>query len=82
MFSLGIQQLLDDLSSNHGPERLLLAYLDDIYILRNNPIALEDVQAFSASRQTSIRLILRRARPCPSRKRGEYGMKLLGSCIV
>jgi hypothetical protein len=52
MFSLGIWALLDDLASTLGPERLILAYLDDIYILSNNPNALDDVQAFFATRPT------------------------------
>jgi hypothetical protein len=37
MFSLGIRALLDDLASALGPERLVLAYLNDIYILSNDP---------------------------------------------
>jgi hypothetical protein len=56
MFSLGIRQLLDDLASALGPERLILAYHDDIYILSNDPNALEDVQAYFLARQPSIQL--------------------------
>jgi hypothetical protein len=37
-----------------GPERLLLAYLDDIYIMRNDANALEDVQSFFSTREPSI----------------------------
>jgi hypothetical protein len=33
MFSLGIRQLLADLASALGSQRLILAYLEDIYIL-------------------------------------------------
>jgi hypothetical protein len=37
MFSLDIQQLLDDLTWSLGPQRLILAYLNDIYGLGNDP---------------------------------------------
>jgi hypothetical protein len=56
MFSLGIRELLDDLSTTLGPQRLVLANLDDIYIVSNDPNALEDVQAFFSARQPSIQL--------------------------
>jgi hypothetical protein len=56
MFSLGIRALLDDLATTLGPQRLILAYLDVIYILSNDPSALEDVQAFFSARQPSIQL--------------------------
>src|SRR6478609_1178418 len=54
MFSLGIRVFLDDLASTLGPDLLILSYLDDIYILSNDPNAREDVQAFFATRQPSI----------------------------
>jgi hypothetical protein len=38
IFSLGIRQLLDDLASTLGHERLILAYLDDIYISATIPM--------------------------------------------
>jgi hypothetical protein len=56
MFSLGIRAFLDDLASTLGPDRLILAYLDDIYILSNDLNAREDVQAFLVTRQPSIHL--------------------------
>jgi hypothetical protein len=56
MFSLGIRSLLRDLASTLGPERLILAYLDDIYILSPDDQALEQTLAFFDERQPSIRL--------------------------
>ncbi|GFZ50360.1 hypothetical protein JCM24511_08117 [Saitozyma sp. JCM 24511] len=50
MHSLGIRQLLDGLTSTLGRVQLILAYLDDIYILCNYPKAPEDVQPFFATR--------------------------------
>ena len=56
MFSLGIRSLLRDLASALGPNRLILAYLDDIYILSPDDSALEQTLAFFDERQPSIRL--------------------------
>jgi hypothetical protein len=81
MFSLGIRALLDDLVSTLGPERLILAYLDEIYILSNDPNALEDVQAFFATRQPSIQLTMAKSRAVTLQDARERGMQLLGSCI-
>jgi hypothetical protein len=81
MFSLGIRALLDDLVSTLGPERLILAYLDEIYILSNDPNALEDVQAFFATRQPSIQLNMAKSRAVTLQDARERGMQLLGSCI-
>ncbi|GFZ50356.1 hypothetical protein JCM24511_08113 [Saitozyma sp. JCM 24511] len=55
MFSFGIRSLLRDLAANLGPDRLILAYLDDIYILSPDS-ALEQTLAFFDERQPSIRL--------------------------
>jgi hypothetical protein len=62
MLSLGILALLDDLTTKLGPQRLILAYIDDIYILSNDPNALEDVQAFFSACQPSIQLKRRKSR--------------------
>jgi predicted RecB family endonuclease len=45
MFSLGVRSLLRDLASTLGPDRLILAYLDDIYILSTDDQALEQTLA-------------------------------------
>jgi hypothetical protein len=78
MFSLGIRALLDDLASTLWPERLVLAYLDDIYILSNDPNSLEDVPAFFASRQPSIQLILTKSGTLALHEASETGSQLLG----
>jgi hypothetical protein len=53
MFSLGIRSLLRDVASPLGPDRLILAYLDDIYILSPDDKALEQTLAFFDERQPS-----------------------------
>jgi hypothetical protein len=81
MFSLGIRALLGDLASTLGPERLILAYLDHIYVLSNDPNALEDVQAFSAARQSSIQLNMAKSKTTALQEARETRLQLLGSCI-
>jgi hypothetical protein len=81
MFFLGIRQLLDDLATTLGPEPLIIAYLDAIYILSNDPNALEDVQASFASRQPSIQLNMAKSKTTALQEARERGMQLLGSCI-
>jgi hypothetical protein len=56
MFSVGMRSLVRDLASTLGPDRLNLAYLDDIYILSPGDLALEQTLAFFDERQSSIRL--------------------------
>jgi hypothetical protein len=54
MFSLGTRSLLRHLASTFGPDRLILAYLDDIYILSPDDLALEQTLVFFGERQPSI----------------------------
>jgi hypothetical protein len=56
MFSLGIRSLLRDLASTLGPDRLILAYLDDVYIISPDDLSLEQTLTFFDVRQPSIRL--------------------------
>jgi hypothetical protein len=81
MLSLGIRALLDDLTRTLGPQRLILAYHDDIYILCNDPNALEDVQAFFSAHQPSIQLNMAKSKTMVLQEARETGLQLLGSCI-
>jgi hypothetical protein len=56
IFSLGIRSLLRDLVSTLGPDRLIRAYLDDIYFLSPADLELEQTLAYFGERQPSIRL--------------------------
>jgi hypothetical protein len=74
MFSLGIRALLDDLSKPIGPRRLISAYLDDIYILSNDPNAREDVPSILLSSPTFYSTQHgRRARRRRFRRQGRLG---------
>jgi hypothetical protein len=81
MFFLCIRALLDDLSTTLGPHRLILAYLDDIYIFSNDPNALEDVQAFFTARHPSIHLNMAKSKTAALQEARETGLQLLGSCV-
>jgi hypothetical protein len=80
MFSLGIRALLDKTSTTLGPHRLILAYLDDIYILSNDPNALEDVQALFSAPQPSIQLNMAKSKTTALQEAKETGLQVLGSC--
>jgi hypothetical protein len=78
MFSLGIRARLDDLSTTLGPHRLILAYLDDVYILSNDSNALEDVQTFLSALQPSIQLNMVNSKILALQEARETGLHLLG----
>ncbi|GFZ44313.1 hypothetical protein JCM24511_02035 [Saitozyma sp. JCM 24511] len=72
---------LQDLASTLGPDRLILAYLDDIYILSPDDKALEQTLAFFDERQPSIRL---NPAKCKMLALGDIctnGLRMLGTCV-
>jgi hypothetical protein len=81
MFSLGIRPLLRDLASALGPDRLILAYLDDIYILSPNDWALEQKLAFFDERQPSIRLNQAKFKSLALEDIRTNGLRVLGTCV-
>jgi hypothetical protein len=81
MFSLGIRSLLRDLASTLGPGRLILAYLDDIYILSPDDLALEQTLAFFNERQPSIRLNPAKCKSLALEDIRTNGLRMLGTCV-
>jgi hypothetical protein len=75
MFSLGIRSLLRD------PDRLILAYLDDIYILSPDDKALEETLAFFDERQPSIRLNPTKCKSLALEDIRTNGLRMLGTCV-
>jgi hypothetical protein len=64
-FSVAIRRTLDDLMRYLGPDRLLLAYLDDIYVLSPDDQAFSEVQDFFDGRGSSLQLnVAVMVRPC------------------
>jgi hypothetical protein len=71
MFSLGIRSVLRGLASTLGPDGLILAYLDDIYILSSYELALEQTQAFFEEEQPLSASTRPGASRLPSRTSGQ-----------
>jgi len=55
-FSVAVRRTLDDLVRYLGPDRLLLAYLDDVYVLSPDDQAFSEVQDFFDGRGSSLQL--------------------------
>jgi hypothetical protein len=81
MFSLGIRSLLRDLASILGPDRLILAYLDDIYILSPDDQALEQTLASLDERQPSIRLNPAKCKSLALEDIRTNGLRMLWTCV-
>jgi hypothetical protein len=81
LFSLAIRPLLRRLMVHLGDDRLVLAYLDDVYILSKDDTALADTYTFFEQEQTSLKL---NKRKCASVSLGDIkrdGFKLLGTVV-
>ena len=80
-FSLGIRTLLDRLSAHLGPHRLILAYLDDVYILAHDSQVLADVSSFFDNQAASLQLNLAKSSTHTIQDITQSGLKVLGSCV-
>jgi hypothetical protein len=80
MLALGIWALLDDSSTTHDPQ-LILAYLDDIYSLSNNPNAGRNCQPCSLRASLLCNSNMAKSKTVTLQKASETGLHLLGSCI-
>jgi hypothetical protein len=79
MFSLGVRSLLRDLASPLGPDGLILAYLDDIYIFSPDEVDLEQTLAFFGERQPSIRLNPAKCKSLALEDNHTDGLRMLGT---
>jgi hypothetical protein len=79
--SLGIHSLFRDLASALGPDLLILAYLDDIYILSPDELALEQTLAFFDERHPSIRLNQAKCKSLVLEEIHTKGLRMLGACV-
>jgi len=80
-FSLGIRTLLDQLSAHLGPHRLVLAYLDDVYILSHDAQVLDDVSSFFHNQTASLQLNLAKSKTHTIQDITQNGLNVLGSCV-
>jgi hypothetical protein len=81
MFSVGIRSLLRDLASTLGADRLILAYLDDIFILSPDDLTLELTLAFFNEGQPSIRLNPAKCKSLALEDIPTNGLRMLGTCV-
>ena len=80
LFSVGIRPLLERLSDSLGPQYILIAYLDDIYIL-GGPDSLELAQDFFQTAQPSIQLNMAKSKLVALEDARNDGLQLLGTCL-
>ena len=80
-FSLGVRDLLAELSRVLGPNRRLLVYLDDIFILSTDDSALDDAIPFFHAHPSSLRLNEAKCETISIDEIKQRGWKLLGTCV-
>jgi hypothetical protein len=80
-FSLSIRDTVEALQDMLGPTYLVLAYLDDIFILAPNGDRLIDILAHFEREQCPVRLNPAKCRTYDLSKIADEPIKILGSCI-
>lgn len=81
LFSLGIRTLLDRLSAHLEPHRLILAYLDDVYILSHDSQGLADVSSFFDKQSASLQLNLAKSSTRTIQDIKQSGLEVLESRV-
>jgi hypothetical protein len=80
-FSIGIRPILEKLSRRLGPDCIVLAYLDDVYILSKTDETLDEVQDFFAVVGTTLNLNAAKSSITSIGEIKARGMNMLGSCV-
>jgi len=81
LFSLGLRPTFKALSTHLGPNRMVVAYLDDIFILSDDDSAMTDAQAFLSSHTEIIRLNASKCRTLSLDSIRQDGLELLGTVV-
>jgi hypothetical protein len=81
LFSLSIRALLTKLIAELGEDRLVFAYLDDIYILSVDGDALKDVYRFFDREDTTLKLNRTKCAQVSLEQVEQDGFKMLGTCV-
>jgi hypothetical protein len=81
LFSVGIRPILDKLAGYLGVDCVILAYLDDIYILSKGPDALDLVTEFFNENDYSLKLNANKSFITSIEEIKTTGLKVLGSCL-
>jgi hypothetical protein len=81
LFSIGIRPILEKLSLRLGPDCVVLAYLDDVYILSKSDETLDEVQDFFTVLNSSLELNREKSFITSVETIKRDGFDMLGSCI-
>jgi hypothetical protein len=81
LFSIGVRPILDKLSRHLGPDCIVLAYLDDVYILSKTEETLDEVKDFFAEGGSSLQLNSDKSFVTSVERINTGGLKMLGSCL-
>ena len=81
LFSLGLRLCLPELSLFLGPNRRIVCYLDDIYVLSTDDRALFDLETFFSTRTDTLTLNKRKCKTVSLDDIRSNGFELLGSMI-
>ena len=81
LFSLGLRLCLPELSLFLGPNRRIVCYLDDIYVLSTDDRALFDLETFFSTRTDTLTLNMRKCKTVSLDDIRSNGFELLGSMI-
>ena len=81
LFSIGIRPIIEDLSNALGPDCVVLAYLDDMYILSSSADTLSRVEDFFALNERSLKLNVAKSFTNSVEDIKTNGIKMLGTCL-
>ena len=80
-FSIAIRRTLDELVRHLGPDRLLLGYLDDLYVLSPDDTAFADVQTFFDGRGSCLQLNVNKSKSYALDDIRSDGIEILGTAV-
>jgi hypothetical protein len=80
-FSIGIRPILDQLRERLGPNCVVMAYLDDVYVVSKSERTLDVIEDFFREQQTSLQLNEEKSYITSVEEIRARGLKILGSCI-
>lgn len=80
-FSIGIRPVLEELKTVLGPESVVMAYLDDVYVLSKSERTLDTIEDFFREQQSSLQLNEEKSYITSVEEIRARGLKILGSCI-